>query len=365
MFDFLIVGCGLAGSVMAERLASQQNKKVLIIDKRSHIGGNCYDYYDNGGVLVHKYGPHYFRTNLKHVFDYLSKFTEWHYFYYKIRVMVDGRLVPLPINLDTVNEIYGYNFSSEELKAFYNKHKSEIKNIDNSEDVIISKVGKELYEKIYKSYTIKQWGLEPKDLDASVCARIPVRYNRDERYFTDKYQAMPKRGYHKMFENMLNHPNIYLMLQTEFRDVEKEIKYRKLIWTGPIDAFFDYQYGKLPYRSLRFEHETLDMGFYQPVVQVNYPTDYDYTRIVEIKHATGQIHPKTTIAREYPMDEGEPFYPIPRPENYQKYLNYENEAAKIKNVYFVGRLAQYKYLNMDQVIDLSLKLFQEIKEKKI
>lgn len=364
MFDYLIVGCGLSGCVLAERIATQLNKKVLIIDMRSHIGGNCFDYYDKAGVLVHKYGPHYFRTNLKHVFDYLSKFTEWHYVYYRIKVMVDGRLVPLPINLDTVNDLYGYNFSTDELKEFFDKQKTEVKALENSEDVIMSKVGRELYEMFYKAYTIKQWGLDPKDLDASVCARIPIRTNRDDRYFTDKYQAMPKHGYHRMFEKLLEYPNIHIMLQTNYKEIKDTIKFARLIYTGPIDEFFDFKHGKLPYRSLRFEYETLDVEYYQPVSQVNYPSDYDFTRIVEIKHATGQKHHKTTIAREYPLPEGEPYYPIPKPENEELYQKYKAKADKLlPDVYFMGRLAQYRYLNMDQVVDSALKLFEEIKNK--
>lgn len=364
MFDYLIVGCGFSGCVLAERIASVLNKRVLLIDKRNHVGGNCYDYYDNAGVIIHKYGPHYFRTNMKHVFDYLSDFTDWHYTYYRIKVMVDGRMVPLPINLDTVNELYGYMMSSDELAEFFDKQQTTMLEINNSEDVIISKVGRELYEKIYKAYTIKQWGLEPKDLDPSVCARIPVRTNRDDRYFTDKYQAMPRYGYHKMFERMLNHPNIHIMLQTNHKDIKDEIKCKKLIWTGPIDEFFDYTYGRLPYRSLRFEHETQDVEYYQPVSQINYPFDYDFTRVVEIKHATGQKHHKTTIIREYPMVDGEPYYPIPRPQNEELYQKYKEEANKLKDVYVIGRLAEYKYLNMDQVVDRALRLFEVIKNER-
>jgi len=363
MFDYIIVGSGFAGSVLAERIAKTLNKKVLVIDKRNHIGGNCYDYYNNAGILVHKYGPHYFRTNLKYVFDYVSQFTEWHYIQYRIKVMIDGRLLPLPINLDTINDLYGANFSTDNLQTFFDKQKTHIERISNSEDVIKSKVGKELYEKIYKEYTVKQWGLEPKDLDASVCARIPVRTNRDDRYFTDKYQAMPKYGYHKMFEKMLDHPNIHLMLQTAYGDIKDIISFKKLIWTGPIDEFFDFKHGKLSYRSLRFEHETLDMEYYQQVSQVNYPVDYDFTRIVEIKHATGQKHNKTTIVREYPESIGEPYYPIPKPEHEAIYTRYNGEAKKNKNVYFIGRLAEYKYYNMDQVVEKALHLFDKIRKE--
>lgn len=362
-YDYLIVGAGLAGSIMAERLSSQMNKKVLIIEQRNHIGGNCHDYYDNAGILVHKYGPHYFRTNRKHVFDYLSSFTEWHYVYYRINVMVDGKLVPLPINLDTVNELYGYNFSSDQLKEFLDRQKTELTAITSSEDVIISKVGKDLYEKIYKAYTTKQWGLDPKELDASVCGRVPVRTNRDNRYFTDKYQALPKYGYHKMFEKLLNHHNIHIMLKTTYNDIKKDIKFEKLIWTGSICGFFNHKYGKLPYRSLRFEHETIDTEYYQPVSQVNYPVDYDFTRVVEIKHATGQKHHKTTIVREYPAAEGEPFYPIPRQQNEALYKKYKEKSDKLKDTYFIGRLAEYKYLNMDEVADKALKLFKTLKNE--
>lgn len=361
--DYLIVGSGLAGSVLAECLASQLDKKVIVVEKRPHIGGNSYDYFNENGILVHKYGPHYFRTNNKTVFDYLSQFTDWHYVYYRIKVMVDGRLLPLPINLDTINELYGSRYSSDDLKSFFENQKTAVKEIKNSEDIIISKVGRELYEKIYRDYTVKQWGLEPKDLDASVCGRIPVRTNRDDRYFTDKYQAMPKFGYHKFFEKMLDHPNIKIMLQTDFKEIKDSIKYGALIYTGPIDEFFDCKYGKLPYRSLRFEHETLDKEYYQQVSQVNYPHDYDFTRIVEIKHATGQQHHKTTIVREYPAAEGEPYYPIPMPKNEDMYKRYKAEAERLDNIYFVGRLAEYKYYNMDQVVARAFEVFEDIKAK--
>lgn len=362
MFDYVIVGCGLSGCVLAHKLANELNKKVLILDKRNHIGGNCYDYFNRAGILVHKYGPHYFRTNMKHVFEYLSTFTEWHYTYYRIKIMVEGRMVPLPINLDTVNELFGLRFNSEELCEYFDKQKCHVGKISNSEDVIISKVGRELYEKIYKPYTTKQWGLDPSYLDSSVCERIPIRTNRDDRYFTDKYQAMPKHGYHRMFQKMLLSPNIKIMLQTEFESIQPELTFRKLIFTGSIDEFFKCKFGTLPYRSLRFEHETLQREFYQPTSQVNYPSDYDFTRIVEIKHATGQIHPHTTIVREYPTSEGIPFYPIPNPGNEELYQKYRLEGEKMNDCCFIGRLAQYRYLNMDQVVDNALTMFEKIKQ---
>ena len=361
MFDYLIVGTGFAGCVLAERIASQLKQKILIVEKRDHIGGNCYDYYNNDGLLVHKYGPHYFRTNSKKVFNYLSQFTDWHCHQYKILTSVDGQLLPLPINLDTVNKLYGLNLSSFELKEFFKNVRVPVQNIKTSEDVVISQVGRELYEKFFKNYTIKQWGLEPSELDASVCARIPIRTNRDGRYFTDKYQVMPKHGYSRMFKKLISHPNISLMLKTDYNEIVDLIPHKKLIYTGPIDGFFSYKFGRLPYRSLKFEFETLDLEWYQPSSQVNYPNDYDFTRIVEIKHATGQMHPKTTIVKEYPSKLGDSYYPIPSEENRRLYIRYKREADNLQHTYFIGRLAQYKYLNMDQVVALALELFKNIK----
>lgn len=358
MYDFLIVGAGFAGCVLAERIATELDGKVLIVESRDHIGGNAYDFYNEAGLLVHKYGPHYFRTNSKKVFDYLSQFTQWHFHSYKILTCVDGQLLPLPINLDTVNKLYGMNLSSFELEQFFEKVRVPVQDIKTSEDVIISQVGRELYEKFFKNYTIKQWGLDPSELDASVCARIPIRTNRDARYFTDKYQAMPKHGYARMFRKLIRHPNIHLLLKTQYKEIVDLIPFKKLIYTGPIDEFFDYKFGRLPYRSLRFEFETLDQEWHQLVSQVNYPNDYDFTRIVEIKHATGQIHPKTTVVKEYPLAEGDPYYPVPSEENRRLYDLYKTEANKLQNTYFIGRLAGYKYLNMDQVVDLALELFQ-------
>jgi UDP-galactopyranose mutase len=358
MFDFLIVGAGFAGCVLAERIASQLDRKVLIVEKRDHIGGNCYDFYNDDGILVHKYGPHYFRTNSKKVFDYLSQFTKWHYYQYKILAFVDGQLFPIPINLDTVNRLYGMNMSIFELEKFFKQVREPIKKIKTSEDVVIAQVGRELYEKFFKNYTRKQWGLDPSELDASVCARIPVRNNRDGRYFNDKYQVMPKHGYTKMFRKLISHPNIHLLLKTDYKEILSLIPFNKMIYTGPIDEYFDYKFGRLPYRSLKFKFETLYLEWYQPVSQVNYPNDYDFTRIVEIKHATGQRHQKTTIVREYPSEEGDPYYPIPKKENHLLYEKYRKETNKLKSVYFIGRLAHYKYYNMDEVVALALELFE-------
>ncbi len=357
--DILIVGAGLSGLVIAEQ-ASKKGLNVLIVEKRNHIGGNCYDYYNEIGVLVHKYGPHYFRTNKKEIFNYLSQFTEWHYVQYKVKAFVDGRMLSLPINLNTINELYGLKLSSFELRKWFEEMREKIDNPTNSEEMVVSKVGREIYEKFFYGYTTKQWNLDPKELDASVTARIPIRTNRDDRYFTDKYQAMPKYGYTKMFEKMCDHSNIKILLKTDFKEIKNDIKYKKLVYTGPIDEFFDFKFGKLPYRSLRFEHEHYFQEFYQEYSQINYPNEYDFTRVVEIKHVTGQKHPYTTIIREYSASEGEPYYPIPVQKNKKIYNKYKEEAKKFKNVYFIGRLATYRYLNMDQVVEEALKLSKEI-----
>ncbi len=362
MYDYLIVGTGFAGSVMAERIATKLDKKVLIIDKRSHIGGNSYDYINDFGLLVHKYGPHYFRTNSKKIFDYLSNFTDWRFFEYRVRTFVNGKLFPFPINRDTLNKFFQINLKSEEeAKDFLREKRIKINNPKNSEEIVISKVGWEIYNQFFKNYTLKQWGLNPKELAPSVCARIPIRLNTDDRYFSDRFQAIPLNGYGKLFKNLLNHPNITLKLNSHYQQIENKINYRNLIYTGCIDEFFNYKYGKLPYRSLKFKYENYYKEFYQKWCQINYPNDYDYTRIVEIKHVTGQKFPRTTIVKEFPSEKGEPFYPIPREENQIIYNKYEKLAQKYKNIYFIGRLAQYRYFNMDQVINESLNLFTKLK----
>ncbi|MGE5607187.1 MAG: UDP-galactopyranose mutase [Bacteroidota bacterium] len=358
MFDYLIVGAGFSGCVLAERIANILDRRVLIADLRNHIGGNAYDYYNEIGILIHKYGPHAFHTNSRVVFNYLSRFTEWNPFELRVTANVDGRMVPIPINLDTINELYGLPFSEPDLVTFLASVAEPINPVVTSEDVVVSKVGRELYSKFFKNYTKKQWGLDSSELDRSVCARIPVRTNRDHRYFTDKYQAMPKYGYSEMFKAMLRHSKIQIMLQTDYREIRERIPYQKLIYTGPIDAYFNYKYGKLPYRSLNFTFETLDREYYQDTAIVNYPNEYDFTRITEFKRMTGQIHPKTTIAYEYPSGEGDPFYPVPRAENTKLYNQYKTEADQLENVWFAGRLGTYRYYNMDQVVAQALNLFE-------
>jgi UDP-galactopyranose mutase len=365
MFDYLIVGAGYAGSVLAERLARVAGKKVLIIDKRPHIAGNAYDHYNDQGILVHKYGPHIFHTNSREVFEYLSQFTAWRSYEHRVLASVDGQLVPIPINLDTVNKLYGLNLTSFQVEEFFKSVAEPREEIRTSEDVIVSKVGRELYEKFFRNYTRKQWDLDPSELDASVTARVPTRTNRDDRYFTDGYQAMPLHGYTRMFENMLDHKNIKIMLNADYREVAKYIPYKQIIYTGPVDEYFDYRYGKLPYRSLEFKHETHNMSVYQPAPVVNYPNEHLYTRITEFKYLTGQEHSKTSIVYEFPRAEGDPYYPIPRSENAALYKKYQALAASTAGVHFVGRLATYKYYNMDQVVAQALSIFAKITGTKL
>lgn len=367
MFDYLIVGAGYAGSVLAERLAADSGKKVVLVDKRPHIGGNAYDHYNDAGILVHKYGPHIFHTNSREVFEYLSRFTEWRQYEHRVQASVDGQLLPIPINLDTVNKLYGLKLTSFEVEEFFASVAERKEKIRTSEDVIVNKVGRELYEKFFRNYTRKQWDLDPSELDSMVTARVPVRTNRDDRYFTDTYQDMPLHGYTRMFENMLNHPNIRIMLNTDYREIEQIIPFREMIYTGPIDEFFEFRFGKLPYRSLEFKHQTIDKEVYQPAPVVNYPNEHPYTRITEFKYLTGQEHHKTSIVYEYPRAEGDPYYPVPRPENAEIYKKYEELAKATKGVHFAGRLATYKYYNQDQVVAQALTLYAKLvgKESKL
>jgi UDP-galactopyranose mutase len=360
MFDYVIVGAGFAGSVLAERLARGSGKKVLLVDRRSHIGGNAYDHYDDAGILVHKYGPHIFHTNSREVFEYLSGFTKWRPYEHRVRASVDGQLVPIPINLDTINQLYGLKLTSMEVESFFASVAEPRESIRTSEDVVVSRVGRELYEKFFRGYTRKQWGLDPSQLDAMVTARVPVRTNRDDRYFSDTYQAMPLKGYTRMFENMLDHDNIKILLNTDYHEVEGMIPYERMIFTGPVDEFFDFRYGKLPYRSLEFQFETLNQEWVQPVAVVNYPNQHLYTRSTEFKHLTGQEHAKTSVVYEYPRAEGDPYYPVPRPENAELYKRYQALAEERPDVHFVGRLATYKYYNMDQVVAQALSVYARI-----
>ncbi|MBW8874411.1 MAG: UDP-galactopyranose mutase [Acidobacteria bacterium] len=360
MFDYMIVGAGFAGSVLAERLARGSGKQVLLVDRRPHIGGNAYDHYDDAGILVHKYGPHIFHTNSREVFEYLSGFTKWRPYEHRVRASVDGQLVPIPINLDTINQLYGLKLNSMEVESFFASVAEPRESVRTSEDVVVSRVGRELYEKFFRGYTRKQWGLDPSQLDAMVTARVPVRTNRDDRYFSDTYQAMPLKGYTRMFENMLDHDNIKILLNTDYHEIEGVIPYERMIFTGPVDEFFDFRYGRLPYRSLEFQFETINQEWVQPVAVVNYPNQHLYTRSTEFKHLTGQEHAKTSLVYEYPKAEGDPYYPVPRPENAELYKRYQTLAEERPDVHFVGRLATYKYYNMDQVVAQALSVYARI-----
>ncbi|MBV9299302.1 MAG: UDP-galactopyranose mutase [Verrucomicrobia bacterium] len=364
MFDYLIVGAGFAGSVLAERLASGSNLKVLILDRRNHVGGNAYDHYDRAGILVHKYGPHIFHTNSKDIFNYLSRFTEWRTYEHRVLASVDGQLVPIPINLDTINKLYGLSLNATQVEEFLRARAEKKEAIRTSEDVVVSKVGRELYEKFFRGYSRKQWGVDPSELDASVTSRVPTRTNRDDRYFTDAYQAMPLLGFTRMFENMLDHPNIKVLLNTDYREIVDFLPFREMIYTGPIDEYFDLCYGKLPYRSLNFKHETHDRPVFQPAAVVNYPNEHAFTRITEMKYLTGQEHAKTSILYEFPSAEGDPYYPVPRPENNVLYKKYQALAAQTPHTHFVGRLATYRYYNMDQVVGSALTLYAELSQLK-
>jgi UDP-galactopyranose mutase len=361
--DVLVVGAGFSGAVMAERLADA-GLHVLVIDKRPHIGGNAYDRLDGHGVLVHPYGPHIFHTNAERIFDYLSNFTEWRPYEHRVLARVDGKLLPIPINIDTVNRLYGLSLDETSIHAFYEQVREPRSTLRTSEDVVLNAVGRDLYEKFFRGYTRKQWGLDPSQLAASVAARIPTRTNRDDRYFTDRYQYMPRHGYGALFKALLDHPNIRVDTGVDFFDIRRRLAASHIVYTGPIDAYFAYCHGRLPYRSLEFRHEHLPAtARFQPVGTVNYPNDGEFTRITEFKHLTGQMHAGTSIVREYPRAEGDPYYPVPRPENEALFKRYEALAERESAVTFLGRLAQYRYYNMDQCVGAALKAAERLLER--
>ena len=360
MFDYLVVGAGFAGATIAERLAADAGKKVLICDRRPHIAGNAFDHHDEAGVLVHKYGPHIFHTNSKDVFEYLARFTDWRPYQHRVLAWVDGQLLPIPINLNTINRMYGTDYTSFQLEEFFRSVAEPCAQIRTSEDVIVSKVGRELYEKFFRNYTRKQWGLDPSELDAAVTARLPVRTNRDDRYFTDTYQAMPLHGYTRMFEKMLTHPNIKIMVNADYREIRDMIPHREVIFTGPVDEFFEYRFGRLPYRSLEFKFETRNVAVAQEGPVINYPNENAYTRVTEFKYLTGQEHSKTTLVYEFPKSEGDPYYPIPRPENQLLYRKYQALADATPGVHFLGRLGTSKYYNRDQCVAQALAYYRKV-----
>ncbi|WP_188515240.1 UDP-galactopyranose mutase [Blastomonas aquatica] len=361
-YDVLVVGAGFAGAVMAERMASGSGKTVLVIDKRDHIGGNAYDHRDEAGIMVHKYGPHIFHTNSGDILDYLSRFTGWIPYEHRVLAEVDGQQVPMPINRTTLNMLYGLDLKTDEEAAEYLASVAlDVGEIKNSRDTVVSQVGEDLYAKFFEGYTRKQWGVDPSQLDKSVAARVPARTNLDDRYFTDKYQCMPEKGYTAMFRNLLDHPSIDVITGQGYEDLPMDISWDHVVWSGPIDEYFHHRLGKLPYRSLRFEHETLDCEQAQAVAVVNYP-DFEtpYTRITEYKHLTGQTAAKTSVTREYPADEGDPYYPIPNPAAQDMYRQYAALAGKCENVTFVGRLATYRYYNMDQIVGQALATWRRL-----
>lgn len=361
--DVLVVGAGFAGSVVAERLASA-GRSVLVIDRRPHVGGNAYDQIDAAGVLVQRYGPHIFHTNSEQIVDYLSRFTEWRPYEHRVLAWVRDRLVPLPINRTTVNALFGTRFTTDEqVEAFYAERAEQRSPARTSEDVVVGRVGRELYDLFFRGYTRKQWGLDPSQLDASVAARIPTRTSTDDRYFTDRFQAMPLHGYTRMFERILDHPRIDVRVGTDLAGLGGAADHETVVYTGPIDDYFGRRFGPLPYRSLRFEFETIDSPCVQPVGTVNYPNEaVTYTRITEFHHLTGLMLDRTTIVREYPQADGDPYYPIPRPANAVLYERYRALADAEPNVHFVGRLATYRYYNMDQVVGQALVAARKILE---
>jgi UDP-galactopyranose mutase len=367
-YDFLIVGAGISACVLAERLAEELDKKVLVIDSRSHIGGNCYDELDENGIYIHKYGPHIFHTNNKNVWDYLSRFTDWHIYFHRVLAFVEGEFIPAPFNLNSLYKVFTSNFALEIEKSLINKYgygvKIPILKLLESDDSNLKFLADYVYKNIFLGYNLKQWGLKPEELDPSVSGRVPVYISRDDRYFQDKYQGIPANSYTKMFEKMLAHKNIEVRLNCDFKDVETSVQFDKLIYTGPIDQYFDYSLGELPYRSLRFDWQVKDKELFQSVAQANYPNNFDFTRITEFKHFMDTKTDKTIIALEFPQEYrkgiNDPYYPVPNEETDKIFNKYEELARATKNVYFSGRLADYKYYNMDQTVAVALMKFQEI-----
>lgn len=378
MYDYIVVGAGFAGSVLAERIASQLNKKVLVIEKKKHLGGHCYDYKDEHGIIVHRYGPHLFHTNNKEVWDYISQFTEWHYYNHKVLAFVDGQRVPIPFNLNTLHQLFPSHFAlrveEKLLKHFRFNEKVPILELRQVNDDDIRFLADYIYEKVFLNYTRKQWGLNPEDINSEVTNRVPIFIGRDNRYFNDKYQGVPKHGYTKIFEKMLSHPNISLLLGTDFHDIkvinDNRIDLKgfhfsgKIIYTGMIDELFDYAYGELPYRTLNLLFTDIDQEYFQENAVVNYPNNYDFTRITEFKH----IHPVSTsytkILLEYPdtykKGVSDPFYPMFTNESKSQYNLYADLSKKIENLILVGRLAEYRYYDMDDIIERALVVFKKM-----
>lgn len=366
-YDFLVVGSGFSGCVLAERIANQLDKKVLIVEKRDHIGGNCYDYYDEHGILVHKYGPHLFHTKMQKVWEYLSQFTGWHPYEHKVLAVIDDQTVPIPFNFNTIEKLFdkdkAQRLNSLLVQRYGEGKKIPILKLMETDEPELKELADYIYKKMFLGYNIKQWGFKPEELDFTVSSRVPVTLSRDNRYFHDKFQAIPKNGYTELFKKMIDHENIDLVLNKDYKDVQNEVDFQKMIYTGEIDYYYDFKLGKLPYRSLRFDLKNEKVEYFQDSTQVNYPNDHDYTRITEFKHCTGQVSNSTTIAYEYPepyeFGKNDPYYPVPRDENHELFKQYEELAANEKDVYFTGRLANYKYYNMDETVGVALQLFEK------
>ncbi|MDD3420380.1 MAG: UDP-galactopyranose mutase [Candidatus Gastranaerophilales bacterium] len=361
----LVIGSGLAGATIANQLTTKLDEKVLVVDSKDHIAGNCYDYYDQNGICIQKYGSHIFHTNDDTVWEYLSNFCEWNTYQHKVIGVIDGIETPIPFNLNSIYDVFPKDLAKrleEKLleKFEYNK-KVPILEFKKQNDEDLQLLADFVYEKVFLNYTIKQWGLKPENIDNSVTARVPVFISNDNRYFQDIHQGIPIGGYTAMISNMLKNPNIEVKLNTEFSDIKNSLEYDRLFFTGSIDEFFDYKFGILPYRSVYFEMEEHNQEFYQKNAVVNYPNDNDFTRISEYKYYLNDKSEKTVIAKEYSenfkLGKNDRYYPIPKDENTDLYNQYLKEATKLDNVYFLGRLGDYKYYNMDQVVKRALDVF--------
>lgn len=358
-FDVIVVGAGFSGATVARSLA-EHGLRVLVVEKRNHIGGNCYDAYDVQGILIHVYGPHIFHTASKKVWDFLSRFTSWRLYQHRVKAFVHGRLVSIPVNLNTLEELFNLRLSPQGMQEYMRSVAEDIAQPADSEQVVLSRVGRELYEALFANYTRKQWGVDPSQLGPEVCARIPVRCNRDDRYFSDCYQGLPEHGYTRLFSRMLAHENISLLLQTDYFQIADSFSPKLTVYTGEIDRYFSQTLGPLPYRCLQFDFVSYEQESYQDWAVINYPNDYEFTRITEYKKLTGQRAPATTVSLEYPGTEGVPCYPLPTPEANRLAEMYAREAAREKNVYFLGRLGRYRYINMDAAVLEALQLAEEI-----
>ena len=367
--DWLIVGAGLTGATFAERIASQRCETVLIVDQRDHIAGNAWDEFNEQGILEHKYGPHIFHTNSKRVWDYLSRSTQWQPYFHKVLGSIDGKLVPLPFNLNSIDQLFtsdmAQRLSKKLVEAYGFGSRVPILKLREAEDPDLRFIADYAYKNVFEQYTFKQWGLKPEQLSPGVTARVPILVSRDDRYFQDTYQAMPMHGYGALVRRMLAQKYIRVMLNTRWQDIKDQVTFKRMVFTGPIDEFFDYKHGQLPYRSLRFEVQTHALERYQSAAVINYPNEYDYTRITEQKWLTGQPHRHTTTLTEYPLPhvvgETVPYYPIPTDDNRKQYKLYESEAAAMAGkVVFAGRLAEYMYYNMDQAVARALRIFKDI-----